>query len=53
MAFTVGTEQSSIFDRLKKMTPARRVEAFKSSQSDGAASPFTRLTPAEFAELFP
>lgn len=53
MAFTVGLEKENIFSKLKAMSPAKRLSTFRASQSDGQASPFSRLTPAQFAELFP
>ena len=53
MAFNVGNEKKDIFSKLKSMGPAKRVDFFRSSQSQGGASVFSFLTPAEFAELFP
>jgi Phage tail lysozyme len=52
MAFTVNNHQN-IFSKLKAMSPANRFNALRSQQNLGAASPFTLLTPTEFAELFP
>ena len=53
MAFTVGKEQQNIFSRLRKMTPANRLAEFNRYQSQGSPTPFTFLTPTQFAELFP
>jgi hypothetical protein len=53
MAFTVGNEKKDIFSRLKNMAPARRLDTFKTAQTQGGTSPFSMLTPTEFAELFP
>jgi len=53
MAFTVGNEQQSIFSRMRKMTPAKRLVEFNRYQSRESPSPFTFLTPTQFAELFP
>jgi muramidase (phage lysozyme) len=53
MAFTVGNEQQSIFSRLRKMTPANRLAEFNRYQSRESPTPFTFLTPTQFAELFP
>lgn len=54
MAFTVGTEKQSLINRLKGLSPGKRLDTFRSSQqSYGGASPFSLLTPEEFARLFP
>ncbi len=53
MAFTVGNQKENLFSKLKNMMPAKRLDTFRSSQASGAASPFSMLTPTEFAELFP
>ena len=53
MAFNVGNEKKDLFNKLKTMVPAKRLDVFRSSQSQGGASVFSFLTPAEFAELFP
>ena len=53
MAFNVPTQRKDMFGSLKRMTVGQRVNAFKETSSSGAASPFSLLTPAEFAELFP
>jgi Phage tail lysozyme len=53
MAFTVGNEQQSIFSRMRKMTPASRLAEFNRYQSQGGSTPFSLLTPQQFAELFP
>ena len=53
MAFTVGRENKDIFSRLSKMTPAKRLTEFNQYQSQGGSTPFSLLTPQQFAELFP
>jgi hypothetical protein len=53
MAFTVGNQKENLFSKLKNMMPAKRIDTFRSSQARGGASPFSMLTPTEFAELFP
>ena len=54
MAFTVGKENRDIFSRLRKMTPANRLMEFnRYNRSIEGNTPFTRLTPTQFAELFP
>ena len=53
MAFTVGNQKENLFSKLKNMMPAKRIDMFRSSQARGGASPFSMLTPTEFAELFP
>lgn len=52
MAFNVGSKKD-LFNKMRAMAPAARLDALKSSQSSGAASPFSLLTPTEFAKLFP
>ena len=54
MAFTVGNEQQNIFNRLRKMTPVKRLAEFNSYGGAAQGStPFSLLTPQQFAELFP
>ena len=54
MAFTVGNEQQNIFNRLRKMTPAKRLAEFNTYAGAAQGStPFSLLTPQQFAELFP
>lgn len=54
MAFTVGVEQKNIFSKLKALQPARRLDLLsRSTQRNGETSPFSLLTPTQFAELFP
>lgn len=53
MAFTVGNDHQSIFSRLKTMAPTNRFSSLREQSRLGASSPFTLLTPVEFAELFP
>ena len=53
MAFTVGNEQQNIFSRMRKMTPANRLSLFEKYQQEGGSTPFSKLTPQQFAELFP
>jgi len=54
MAFTVGNENRDIFSRLRKMTPIKRIEMFDQYKSQaGGSTPFSMLTPEQFAELFP
>lgn len=54
MAFTVGVEQGNIFSRLKAMQPAKRLDLLsRTSRGSGETSPFSLLTPTQFAELFP
>jgi hypothetical protein len=52
MAFTLGS-QKDIFSKLKNMAPPKRLDLFKSAQTEGGASPFSSLTPEQFAALFP
>lgn len=53
MAFTVGSQKENMFARLRNMMPAKRLDVFRSSQEGRGSSPFSMLTPTEFAELFP
>jgi hypothetical protein len=53
MAFTLDNQSQNIFSKLKSMAPAKRFGMLRDQQRMGAASPFTLLTPLEFAELFP
>ena len=52
MAFNVG-KQSDIFSKLKTMTPAKRLDLFNKTKYQEGGTPFTLLTPEQFAELFP
>jgi hypothetical protein len=53
MAFNIDNQSQNIFSKLKAMAPAKRFGMLRDQQKLGAASPFTMLTPVEFAELFP
>lgn len=53
MAFTVGNQKENLFSRLRSMQPAKRLDLFRSSQAVSGSSPFSMLTPTQFAELFP
>jgi hypothetical protein len=52
MAFNVG-KQSDIFSKLKTMAPAKRLDLFNKTKYQEGGTPFTLLTPEQFAELFP
>ena len=52
MAFTVGSKED-LFSKLKSMVPAKRLDLFSKTRSQGDSSPFSMLTPTQFAELFP
>lgn len=54
MAFNVGTEQLSSFNKFKRMNLTRRLEEFNRYNKRGdSPTPFSYLTPTQFAELFP
>lgn len=52
MAFNVGSKQD-LFGKLRNMAPAKRLDLFNKTKTEGGASPFSMLTAEQFAELFP
>ena len=52
MAFTVGSNKD-LFSKLRNMAPARRLDLFNKTKSEGGASPFSMLNAEQFSELFP
>ena len=52
MAFTVGSNKD-LFSKLRNMAPAKRLDLFNKTKSEGGASPFSMLNAEQFSELFP
>ena len=54
MAFNVGTQQLNSFNKFKQMNLSRRLEEFnRFNKRSDSPTPFSYLTPTQFAELFP